>query len=87
MKDNIIKEKDIYGAIRICGCYYKLFEKEEGGGIQEGLDRYPYLKHIVQLRPEDWVKQMSRMNEAVDMKNRIDMSGEKNRLVCPLRRQ
>ena len=33
VKDNVIKEKEDYKAIGLCGFDYKLFEEEEGGGI------------------------------------------------------
>ena len=48
-KDNIIEEKKDYEAIGLCGFDYKLFEEEEGGGVQEGLYRYPYFMHIIKL--------------------------------------
>ena len=35
-----------------------LFEEEEGGGKQEGLEGSPYLKHLIKLWPGDWEKQM-----------------------------
>ena len=60
MKDRIISEKDYYKAILLHGLDYKLFEEEEGGGTIEGLDGYPYLKHIIQLWSGDWVKQMAK---------------------------
>ena len=73
VKDNIIKEKEQYEAIRIHGFDYKLFEEEEGGGGQELLYRYPYLNHLIQLWPGGWFKHMGEMNESVGMKNRLDM--------------
>ena len=33
------------------------------------------MKHLNQLWPGDWVKQISKMNEAVGMKNRFTMDG------------
>ena len=35
VKDNIIEEKWEYEAIGICGYDYKLFEEEEGGGLDK----------------------------------------------------
>ena len=58
----------------------------EGRWIREVLDRYPYLKHLIQLCSEDWVKQMTNTNLAVGEKNRIDNYGGKKRLVRPFRR-
>ena len=58
VKDHIIDEKEDYKYIGLRGFYYKIFEEEEGGGTREGLDAYPYLKHIIQLWPGDWMKQM-----------------------------
>ena len=40
------------------GFDYSLFEEKEGGGEQKGLDRSPYLEHIIKLWPGDWEKQM-----------------------------
>ena len=41
------------------------------------------MKHIIQLCPVNWVKQMAKMNEMVGMKNCIMIYGGKKRLVCP----
>ena len=60
VKDNIIKEKEYYKAIGLRGFDYKLFEEEEGRGIQEGFDGYPYLMHLIQLWPGDWVKKIGK---------------------------
>ena len=62
VKDHIIDEKEDYKDIGLRGFDYKLFEEEEGGGTREGLDRYPYLKHLIQLLMGDWVSQMSKMH-------------------------
>ena len=67
VKDRIINEKEDYKYIGLRGFYCKLFEEEEGGGTREGLDRNPYLGHLIQLYPGDWLKQMARINEAVGM--------------------
>ena len=56
VKDNIINEKEEYKAIGLRGFDYRLFEEEEGGGTRQGLDGCPYLKHLIQLWPGDWVK-------------------------------
>ena len=53
VKDNIIKEKEGYKDIGLRGFDYKLFEEEEGGGVQEGLYGYPYLKNTIKLWPGD----------------------------------
>ena len=34
VKDNIIKEKEDYKAIKLCGFEYTFFEEEEGGGVR-----------------------------------------------------
>ena len=49
--------------IGLHGFDYILFEEEEGGGTRKVLGRYPYLKHLIQLWPGNWVKQMAKMNE------------------------
>ena len=85
VKDHIIDEKEDHKDIRLRGFDYKLFEEQEGGGTRKGLYSYPYLKHIVQLCPDDWVIQMAKMNEAVDMKNRVTINGEGKRLVRPFK--
>ena len=60
VKDHIIDEKEDYKEIGLCGFDYKLFEEEEGGGKREGLDGYPYLKHIIQLWRGYWLRQMEK---------------------------
>ena len=64
VKEHVIDEKEYYKEIglRRFGC--KLFEKEEGGGEQEGLDGYPYLNHIIQLWPGDWVIHMEKIQRS-----------------------
>ena len=47
VKDHIIDEKEDYKHIGLSGFDYKSFEEEEGGGTREGLDGYPYLKHLI----------------------------------------
>ena len=74
MKDYIINEKEYYKAIGLRGFDYTLFEEEEGRGTIEGLYGYTYLKHLIKLWPDDWVKQMVKMNDAVFMKNRFKMN-------------
>ena len=49
VKDHIINEKEHYEAIGLRGFDYKLFQEDEGGSVREGLDRYTYLKHLMQL--------------------------------------
>ena len=46
VKDNIIKEKEYYKAIEICGFDYKSFEEEEGVEVRKVLDGYPCLNHL-----------------------------------------
>ena len=60
MKDYIIDEKVDYKDIGLSGFDYKFFEEEEGGGTRDGLYGYPYLKHLIQLWPGDWVKQVAK---------------------------
>ena len=45
------------------------------------------MKHIIKLWSGDWVKQMSKINEAVVMKNRFTVYGGGKRLVGPFKRQ
>ena len=87
MKDNIINEKEGYKDIGLRGFDYTLFEENEGEGTRDGVDGYPYFKNLIQLCPGDWVKQVSKINEAVDVKNRFKMDGEGKRLVCLFKRQ
>ena len=49
VKANIIKGNEDYKAIGLSGFGYKLFEEEEGGGVREVLDGYPYFMHLIQL--------------------------------------
>ena len=65
MKDHVIDEKEDCKEIGLHGIDYKLFEEEEGGREQEGLDGYPYLKYLIQLWPGDWVRHMEKLNESV----------------------
>ena len=62
-------------------------EEEEGGGNRYALDRYPYLKHLNQSWLGDWVKHMTKMNEAVGMKNRVMIDAGGKKLVYPFKRQ
>ena len=87
MKDHIIDEKEDYKDIGLRGFDYKLFEEEEGEVTREGLDGYPYWKHLIQLWSGDWVKQMEKMNEAFGMKNYVTVGGGRKRLVRPFKRQ
>ena len=87
VKDHIINEKENYKDIGLCGFDYKLSEEEEFGGTREVLYVYPYLKHIIQLCPGDWVKHMEKMNEAVFIKNRYTVNGGGKRLVRPFKSQ
>ena len=87
MNDHIIGEKEKYEAIGIRGFDSKVLEEEEGGGIQEELDGYPYLKHIIQVCQGDWYKQMEKINEAVGMKNCVTLGGGGKRIVCTFKRK
>ena len=62
VKDNIIEEKEDYKAIGLRGFYYKLFEEEDSGGVQDGLYGYPFLKYIIQLWPGYWANKMKNNN-------------------------
>ena len=61
VKNHIIDEKEDYKDIEIRGFDYKSFEEEEGGGTRKGLYGYPYLKHIIQFWPGNWVKQTEKL--------------------------
>ena len=87
VKDHIINENEDYKDIGLRGFDYKLFEEEEVGGTREGKDGYPYLKHLIQLWPDYWLRQMEKMNEAVCMNNRVTMNGGGKRLVSIFKRQ
>ena len=78
VKDIIIKENEYYKAIGIRGFDCKIFEEEQGGGVQKGLYRYPYLRHLIELWPGGWVKKMTKINVAVDKKNCLDKYGVRN---------
>ena len=87
MKEHIIDEKEQYKDIGLSGFDYKLFEEDENRGNIEGLDGYPYFKHIIQLWPGDWVKLTAKINEAVGMKNHVTPDGGGDRIVRPFKRQ
>ena len=78
MEDHIINKNDQYKYILLRGFYYNFFEEEKGGGNREGLDRYPYLKHLIKLWRGNCVKEMAKNNEAVGMKNCLTMGGQGN---------
>ena len=75
VKDQVIEDTEDYKEIELCGFDYSLFEEKKGGGKREGLDGFPYLKHVIKLWPGDWEKEMGKMNEAVTMKNRVTLNG------------
>ena len=56
VKHHEIDKKENYKEIMIRGFAYKLFEEKKGGGKRERLDRYPYLKHLIQFWPEYWFR-------------------------------
>ena len=87
MKDHIIDEKEDYKDTGLSGFDYKLFEEEEGGGTRKGLDRYNYLKHIIQLWSGDWVKQTEKINEEFGMKDLVTMNEGGKRVVCLFKMQ
>ena len=87
VKDHIIDGKEDYRYIGLSEFDYKLFEEEDGGGTREGLEGYPYLKHLIQLWSDDWVKHMEKMNEADVIKNSYTMNGGGNCFVRPFNRQ
>ena len=86
VKGNFIEENEDYAAIGLHGFDYKPSKEEQGWGVQEVLDGYPYLKHLIKLWPEYWIKQIENTNKLVGEKNHIDKSGRKKGLVCPFRR-
>ena len=86
-KDDIINQKQQCEAIGLRGFDYKLFEEQEFGGIRDGLDRYPYLNHPIQLWLGCWVKHMAKKNLEVGNNNRLDTYGDNKWLVCPFRSQ
>ena len=45
------------------------------------------MKHLIQLWPGDWLKQIEKMNEAFSMKNRFTMDGGGTPLVRPFKRK
>ena len=45
------------------------------------------MKHIIQLCPGDWVRQIEKMNEVVCMNNLVTKNGGRKRSVCPFKRQ
>ena len=75
VKDHIIDEKEQYKANALRGFGYSLFEEEEGGGTREVLYGHPHLKYLIQLWPGDLVKEISKMNEAIFMKNCVMVVG------------
>ena len=87
VKDHVIDEKEDYKDIGLRGFDYSLFEENEGGGKREGLDGYPYLKHLIKFWPGDWERQMEKMNEAVCMNNRDTLNGGGKRQVKKLKSQ
>ena len=89
VEDNSIEEKEECKTIGLGRFGYKLFAEEEGGGVREGLDGYPYLKHLIQLWLGYWVNHTEKMNEVVGMKNFLLISGgnKQLRLVCNFTRQ
>ena len=69
MKDNVVGGNQEYKAIGIREFDYKLFEEEEGGGVQEGIDGYPYLKHLIELCPGIYIQNLSKMNKEISERN------------------
>ena len=60
VKDHVIEKKENYKEIGLRGFDYSLFKEKKGGGEREGLDGFPYLKHLIKLWPGDWEKQMEK---------------------------
>ena len=69
------------------GLIINYLKKRRAGGIERGLDGYPFLKHPVQLWTVYWSKHMEKMNKAVGMKNRVTICGGGKRLVRPFKSQ
>ena len=61
--------------------------KRRVGGTREGLDGYTYLKHPIQLWPGDWVNQIAKIDEAVDINNCYTTNGGSKRLFRPFERK
>ena len=87
MKGRIIDEKEDYKDIGLRGFDYKLFEEEDGRGTREVLYGFSYLKHLIQLWPGDWVRQMKKINEVVGMKNSFTVDRGGKNIVSPFKRQ
>ena len=87
MKEQVINENYDYKEIGLNGFDYKLFEEEEGWKKQVGLDRYPYLKHLIQLWIGYCLRQMGKTNEAVCMKNSFTLNVGGKWPVKPFKRQ
>ena len=87
VKYHVIEGKEHYKEIGLHGSDYSLFEDKKGGGKREGLDGFPYLKHLIKLWPGDQEKQTEKMNEAVTMKNRVILNGGEKRQVKKFTRQ
>ena len=69
VEGNIVWEMEECKSIGLRGFDYKLFEEEGGGGVQEGIYGYPYLKHLIELCPGGWEDHLSKINEVVDKNN------------------
>ena len=61
--------KEEYKSVGLHGCYYKLFEEEEVGGVQESIDGYPYLKHLVKLWTGYREEHLGNINENISEVN------------------
>ena len=48
------------------GLIINYLSKRGLGGNREGLDGYPYLKHIIQLWIGDWVKHMKKKERVLE---------------------
>ena len=68
-KDSIIKENEEYKAIRLQIFNSDFLNKRRVGGARYVIDRYPYLKHIIELKTGYWEYQLENINEFVGEKN------------------
>ena len=67
--DNIIEETDDNKEKGLHGFYYILFEENKYGGVQEGTNGRPNLRHTIGLWPGYWEEYLGMMHEAVRERN------------------
>ena len=52
VEDGIIELKEGYQKIGLVRFDYKLFEEEEGGGVRESINEYPYLTQLLKMNED-----------------------------------